>query len=104
MARLPTTLGEVPATTAAPAAPSWASALPSIATAVVQARYQDKVLKTNLARVQAGQQPLDAEAFAPSVRVGIDAGTRRLIGWGIAGALTVAAIGVGLRRRQKARA
>lgn len=92
-------LGEL--TPAAAPAPSWASALPSLATAVAQFRYQDKVLRTNLDREKAGLKPLDVEQYQPGVKVGIDPGTRRMVLGGIALAVLGAIIAAAITRKGK---
>lgn len=94
-------LGNLPATTATTQpAPTWAQALPSLATALVQARYQDKVLRTNLEREKAGLPPLDIEQYQPGVKVGLDPNTRKmLLGAGLL--VVLAIIGAAAMRSRK---
>ena len=57
----------------------WGAILAQAIPAVVQARYQDKVLAENLRREKAGLPLLDAENYQPGVKVGIDPGTRKML-------------------------
>lgn len=103
-------LGAAPVTTSAPAtapAPSWTDALKTSLTAAIpalsQAYQQKKLFNLQMQRAQQGLPPLEVEQYTPPMRVqaGVDTGTQRLIGWGIAGALGLGALFLLSRGRRR---
>ena len=69
----------------------WAETLQTAAQTAVPAFLQYKVFSENLKRERKGLAPLNPEQFAPTLRVGVDAGTRETV----QKAATVAGIGIG---------
>jgi hypothetical protein len=65
-----------PAAAPASTTPGWLQAVESIVPTVLTARYQDKVLSTNLQRAQQGLPPLDTAQFQPGVQVELGSNTR----------------------------
>lgn len=57
----------------------WSAVFANAIPALVQARYQDKVLKENLSREKAGLPLLNTENYQPGVKVGIDPQTRKMV-------------------------
>jgi hypothetical protein len=78
--------------TSAPATP-WYDTLAKTITPVIASTYQQAQLtKLNVARMQQGLQPLTAQQYAANyqvpaaqVQVGMDAGTRQLVTYGLIG-------------------
>jgi hypothetical protein len=79
-----TGIGE-PYTPPGETSPDWLTSLSQIAQAAAQYQTQQKVLDINLARVQAGLQPLDAATLAPGFNVGMTQQTQKFATFALLG-------------------
>jgi len=79
-----TSVGE-PYTPTGEASPDWLTSLSQIAQAAGQYQTQQKILEINLARVQAGLQPLDAASLAPGFNVGMTQQTQKFATFALLG-------------------
>ncbi len=78
----------------------WISALAKVAQSLVVADSQKQYLAANLELARAGKPPLDASNYGLGVSVGMDANTRKMVGFAVAGALGIAALAVMNSRRR----
>lgn len=102
MAALADATGATP-TGSATTGSSWADMFKQAVPALISARYQDKVMKTNLKRAQQGLAPLNVEDFQPGVKVGLDPSTRNMVIGGIVGLLALGGFAIASRRRSNAK-
>lgn len=79
----------------------WISALAKVAQSLVVADSQRQYLAANLELARAGKPPLDASNYGMGVSVGMDANTRKMVGFAIAGALGIAALAVMNSQRRR---
>ncbi len=72
----------------------WISALSKVIQTYVMADSQKQYLAANLELARAGKPPLDASNYGLGVSVGMDANTRKMVTWAVAGALAIAGLAV----------
>ena len=80
---------------------SWGDLFKQAVPALIQARYQDKLLSENFKRAQQGLPPLSSDEFKPGVTVGLDSGTKALLG-GAAAVASLTALAIVASRRRRA--